>query len=189
MLGRFAEVAAEIGARWGVNAAASLLAHLQPRVGAPAESRFDFDPYLIRLVNFGPLAWVEEGEAVMRPLRLTSWFVLEAQWLAITPAEGVRRLMRAAPEACLDEPGRVFAAVSRATNARVLDSPEKLRSAYPQAPLALEALAVAPRAQGRTLVSLASFEGAVGSLVLDVDQGTATLDAQHEEEWQPTWQE
>lgn len=176
-LTRFAGAAKEIGRRWGVAAASSLLAHLEP-----ASTAHDF---VIGVQAHGPIAWVFSGEGMMRPFLPTPWFVVGDAWQALAKDDGVARQIAAAPDACLAAPAPVLDAVAEATGARIYATPSARLAVHPDADAPLQALAAPPRAEGRTIVGLAWYEGCVGPLALDVDTGTATLDARRQEPWKP----
>lgn len=176
-LQRFARPAKEIGQRWGVAAAASLLAHLEPSCAA--------DDFVIGVRAHGPIAWVFSGHGMMRPFLPATWFAVEGAWLALSKEDGVASQIAAAPDACLAAPAAVLEAVAEATDSRIYPNPAALLAFHPHADAALQALAAPPRAEARTLIGLAWHGGRVGRLSLDVDTGTATLDARLEEPWAP----
>lgn len=173
LLQRFARPAKEIGQRWGVVAASSLLAHLEPSSVA--------DDFVIGVRVHGPIGWVFSGEGLMRPFLPTTWFAVDETWQALLMEDGVALEITAAPDACLADPD----AVAEATTARIYRSPAALLASHPGAEPSLQALAVPPRAEGRTIVGLAWHQGCVGPLVVDVDTGDVTLDARLREPWKP----
>lgn len=176
-LGRFKVAARAIGQRWGAAAASSLLARLEPHSQAP--------DFIISVVAHGPVAWVISGNGMMRPFLPWTWFVVGETWQALSPDQGVPIQIRAAPDACLAHPREVFDAVAAAMTARFYPTPQALLAFHPDADEALQALAVAPRAEGRTLVALGWYAGCLGPIALEVDTAEATLHPRRQDPWRP----
>ncbi len=176
-LARYSRPLKQIATRWGINAASSLMAHLGDVLEAPN--------YVLVVQDFGPVAWVEHGHGMMRPLILTPLFVQGDAWVACETSSGLEASIIAAADACLEAPKRTLEALCQVTHARLYDTPELVKTWNPEAPEPVLALARPAVAVGREVHALVEFAGSVGPLVLEVDTGTATLRALMQKPWAP----